>query len=179
MQVLLIVSVWICGFNLFLKCVISQELIRECTYTVKVMFSVLYVFIWWDLVPTAPWEKLYPVPTAMLIVTMISIRAHSVLKTVSIGNRFPWHNINCFQSPWFQCIITESGIFPWWVSKEGGLPVSKERGDIKKWGGWKKKRGLIHLSMLWNQVVWKQMLHFHSKMSTFSWGKWVGKRRMT
>ena len=34
MQVLRIVSVWTCGFNSFLKCVISQELMRECTHTV-------------------------------------------------------------------------------------------------------------------------------------------------
>ena len=33
MQVLL-VSAWACGFNLFLRYVISQELMRECTYTV-------------------------------------------------------------------------------------------------------------------------------------------------
>ena len=99
------------------------------------MVSLLYVFIWWDLVPTSPWGKLHPVPTAMLIVTMISIRTHSVRHLVSIGNRFPWlYCINCFQSPWFQCIIIEYGIFLWWMSKRGeGVHVSKERGgDIKK-----------------------------------------------
>ena len=56
----------------------------------------------------------------------------------------PWLYINCFQSPKFQCIIIESSIFPWWVSRGGGggLHVSKERGDIKKrdkkrkGGGW-------------------------------------------
>ena len=92
------------------------------------MVSLLwYVFIWWDFVPTSPWRKLHPVPTAMLIVTMISIRANSVRHTVSIGNRFPWLYINCFQSPWFQFIIIESGIFRWWVS---------ERGDEKRKGSW-------------------------------------------
>ena len=35
--------------------------------------------------------------------------------TVSIGNRFPWLYINCFQSHWFQCIIRESYIFAWWL----------------------------------------------------------------
>ena len=34
--------------------------------------------------------NLHPVPTAMLIVAMISIRTHSARHTVSIGNRFPW-----------------------------------------------------------------------------------------
>ena len=31
-QVLLLVSVWTCGFNLFLKCVIRQELMREYAF---------------------------------------------------------------------------------------------------------------------------------------------------
>ena len=65
--------------------------------------------------------------------------------TVPIRNRFPWLYINCFQSPWFQYIIMESGISPWWVvSREGGvglggLHVSKERGYQE--GGMKKERG--------------------------------------
>ena len=80
MQVLLLVSVWACGFILLVKCVISQKLMRECTYTVELVVSLLYVFIWWDVVSTSLWGKLYPVPTGMLIVTMISIRIHSVLK---------------------------------------------------------------------------------------------------
>ena len=70
-----------------------------------------YVFLWWDLVPTSPWGKLNPVPTAVLIVTMIPNRTHSVL-----GHRFPWlyiSYINCFESPLFQRIIIESGISPW------------------------------------------------------------------
>ena len=40
-------------------------------------------------------------------------------QTVSIGNRFPWFYLNCFQSPWFCCIIIESGILLWWVSRGG------------------------------------------------------------
>ena len=58
MQMLLLVSVWTCGFNLFLKCVISQELIRECTPTVHSchydIFSVFWcilesgIFPWWE-----------------------------------------------------------------------------------------------------------------------------------
>ena len=38
-----------------------------------------------------------------------------------------------FQSPWFHCIIIESSIFLWWVSR-AGLHVSKERG-MKKGSG--------------------------------------------
>ena len=33
------------------------------------LWSVYYVFIWWDLMSTSSWEKLHPVPTAMLIVS--------------------------------------------------------------------------------------------------------------
>ena len=64
--------------------------------------------------------------------------------TVSIGSRFPWRY--CFQSHWFQCIIIESGIFLWWVSR-GGLHVSQERG-ISRREDEKRKRGLIYLSTL-------------------------------
>ena len=124
------------------------------------MVSLLYVFIWWDLVPTSPWEKLHPVSTAMLIVTMISIRTHSVRHTISIGNRFPWLYINCFQSLWFRCIIIESGISLWWVSKGGELLVSKER-EVKKERGW---GGLIHPSTL---CVYK-MRGFLWKIKQFS-----------
>ena len=45
------------------------------------MVTLLYVFIWWDLVPTSSWGKLHLVPRAVVIVTMISIRTHSVLNT--------------------------------------------------------------------------------------------------
>ena len=61
--------------------------------------------------------------------------------------KFPWLYINYSQSPWFQCIIIESGIFPWWVvsrggggGRWGGCLFLKKREDIKK-GGWKKKGG--------------------------------------
>ena len=118
MQVLLLVSFWTFGFNLFLKCVISQEL----------MVSLMYVLTWWDLVPTSPWGNLHPVATAMLIVTIISIRKHPVLQTVSIGNRFWWLYINRFQSAWFWCIIIKSGIFPWSVSREGGGSMFLKKG---------------------------------------------------
>ena len=85
------------------------------------LWSVYYhVFIWCDLVPTSPWGKLHPVPTAMLIVSKISIQATFYIylrHTVFIGN----------QSAWFWCIIIESGIFLWWVSRGGGLHVSEDR----------------------------------------------------
>ena len=73
----------------------------------------------------------------------------------------------CFQSPWFQGIIIESGIFPWWVvsrggggGRWGGCLFLKKREDIKK-GGWKKKGGgqLIHLSTPWsnrNETKWSK-----------------------
>ena len=136
-QALLIGSVWTCGFNLFLKCVISQELMIECTYTVN-LWSVYYMFFydgtWCQL---HPWEKLHPVPTAMLIVTIISGHIQYLRHTVSIGNRFPW-----------LCIVSVSLIpvshhricdFPVMVVKrrgrgEGGLHVSKERGMRKERG---------------------------------------------
>ena len=79
-----------------------------------------------------PWEKLHPVPTAMLIVTIISGHIQYLRHTVPIGNRFPW-----------LCIVSVSLIpvshhricdFPVIVVKrrgrgEGGLHVSKERGS--------------------------------------------------
>ena len=49
----------------------------------------------------------------------------------------------CFQSPLFQCIIIDSGIFPWWVSRGGGGGVAwfKRKGGIPRRGGWKMKGG--------------------------------------
>ena len=109
------------------------------------MVSLLYVFIWWDLVPTSPWGKLHPVPTAMLIVTMISIRTHSVLKTPFlqvIG--FHGFMLIFFSLPdsgvssknlVFSCdgCQEEQGV------GEGGLAFFWRK------GGWKKKEGeLIH-----------------------------------
>ena len=44
MQLLLLVSVWMCGFILFLKCVISQELMRECSHMVYLVVSLLWYF---------------------------------------------------------------------------------------------------------------------------------------
>ena len=73
--------------------------------------------------PNFTMRKLHLVPTAVLIVTMTLwyLSQHiQLLKTVSIGNRFPWLYINCFQSLWFQCIIIKSGIFLWYgASREG------------------------------------------------------------
>ena len=107
------------------------------------MASLLYVFIWSDLVPTSPWGKLHPVSTAVLIVTVLSTRTHSVLKThSSFHSCFPWLYVNCFQSPWFQCIVIESG----GIRCEGCMFLKKagtsRRGDEKETGG------LIHLSAL-------------------------------
>ena len=78
----------------------------------------------------------------MLILTMISIRKHSVLKTHSF-HISTWVSmaLSCCQSSWFQCIIIDSGIFSWWVSRwvgVWGLHVSKERGAISRRGEWKK-----------------------------------------
>ena len=78
-------------------------------------------------------HKEHPVPTAMLIVTILSGPIQYLRYTVSIGNRFPWLYIS-FQSPWFHYIIIESTIFPWWLSKRGAVLFFKERGDIKKGG---------------------------------------------
>ena len=59
--------------------------------------------------------------------------------TVSIGNRFPWLYINYFQSPWFWCIIIESGIFLWWVSRGGRGCMFLKKGEISRRGNEKKK----------------------------------------
>ena len=128
MEVLLFISVWTCGFNLSW----NVSLVRSWWESAHIQFNLrsvyydmFYDMIRWDFVPTSPWGKFYPVPTVMLIVTMISIRTYLVRHTVSIGNRFLWLYINCFQSPWFWCIIRESIIFPLWLSKrEGGGSVA-------------------------------------------------------
>ena len=138
-KVLLFVSVWTCGFNLFLICVNSQEFMTECTHTVWLIVSFL-CFYMMGLGANFTIRE-HPVPAAMLIVTMISGPIQYLRYTVSIGNRFPWLYIS-FQSPWFHYIIIESTIFPWWLSKRGAVLFFKERGDIKK-------GGLIHLSALW------------------------------
>ena len=153
MKVLLFVSVWTCGFNLFLICVNSQEFIIECTHTVWLMVSLLCFYMMGLGANFTIRER--PVPTAMLIVTIISGPIQKLWYTVSIGNRFPWLYINYFQSPWFYYIIIESIIFPWRLSKTGvgwggGVGGLKERGDIKK-------GGLIHLSTLWRYLKNKKL----------------------
>ena len=81
----LLVSVWTCGFSLSW----NVSLIKiwwesaHIHFNLWFMVSLLYVLIWWNLVPTSQWGKLNPVPTAVLIVTMISITTQSVLKTHS------------------------------------------------------------------------------------------------
>ena len=101
----------------------------------------LLSFYMMGLGPTSTWGKLHLVSTAKLILTMISIRPHSVFKTVSIGNRFLWLYFNCFKSSWFHCIIIESGIFLWWVLRGDEVCMFLKKGV--------KKRGrLIHLSVL-------------------------------
>ena len=117
-------------------------------FNLLVVILLWIAFIWWDLVPTSPWGKFHPVPTAMLIVIMISIRTHSVLNTghiqthsVSIGIKIGFHYF--FQSPWFWCIIIVSGLLLCWVSR--GVTVVVGRLHVSK----KKRRGLIHLSALY------------------------------
>ena len=45
MKLLLLVSVWTCGFNLLLICVNSREFMRECTHTVWLMVSLLCFYM--------------------------------------------------------------------------------------------------------------------------------------
>ena len=111
------------------------------------MVILLYVIIWRDLAPTSPRGKLHSVPVVVLIVT-ISIRTRSVHVTQSF---YRYMALYCFQSTCFQCIIIESGIFPWWMVPRwgvGGLHISKERCGYRGGGGVKNKWRLIHLSAL-------------------------------
>ena len=98
------------------------------------LWSVYYVFIWWDLMPTSSWEKLHPVPTAMLIVSNWYLSGHIQRHTVSIGNRFPWIYINCFQSPWFHGTATlmdlSKGFYAIRIFKTHFL---WESGNLQKW----------------------------------------------
>ena len=97
---------------------------------------------------TAIWKtlgKLHLVPTAMLIIThqgsfsthSVHIRTHSVLKTVSIGNRFSWRYSVFLISVYHHRIW----YFPVIGVKRGGMHVSTERGDIKNVGGEKRNVG--------------------------------------
>ena len=69
----------------------------ECTHTVWLIVSLLCFYMMEHGANFTIRE--HPVPTAMLIVTMISGPIQYLRYTVSIGNRFPWLYINCFQSP--------------------------------------------------------------------------------
>ena len=57
-------------------------------------------------------------------------------QTVSICNRFPWFYLNCFQFPWFCCIIIVSGILIAMGVKRrergGGRCMFLKKGRIKK-----------------------------------------------
>ena len=73
-------------FSIFLisiRKVYSESLTCSIGATHFVVSLLWHAFIWWKLVPTSPWGKLHPVLRAMLNVTMIYIRKHSVHKTHS------------------------------------------------------------------------------------------------
>ena len=96
------------------------------------LWSVYYVFIWWDIlyheVSCIQCQQL-----CWLSLWYLSGHIQYLKHTVSIGNRFPWLYINFFRTPWFRCIIIESGIIPWWVSRGAGgsCMFLKKRGDEK------------------------------------------------
>ena len=54
----------------------------ERVHTQCNLWAVNDMFLY-DLLPTSPQEKFHSVPTSVLIVTMTSIKTHSVLKTHS------------------------------------------------------------------------------------------------
>ena len=81
---------------------------------------------------------MHPLPIAMLIFTMISIRTYSVLNThtISIGNRFPWLYI-VFSLP-DSIISSQYLVYSCSKCQEGGCRfLKKGGGDIQK-GGIKK-----------------------------------------
>ena len=73
-----------------------------------------------------------------------------------------------FQSSWFRCIIIESGIFLWWVSKRE-LHVSKERGisrrrdEKRKEGGWYTFPHDSHIIALSNCTILDKVYFFFAK----------------
>ena len=130
-----------------------------------------YVFPWGELVPTSPWGRLHPVPTAVLIVTMIPTRTHSVLKT-----QFLW--VIGFLS---FILITLFWVFLilvyhyriWYFPVMGGVKrmgvgvggcmFLKNGYDIKK-GGWKKKGDWYNVTLNFGNSVlgnsdWDKISH--------------------
>ena len=69
-KVWLLVLVWTCDFNLFLICVNSLEFMTECTHKVWLMVSPLCFYM--TRLGASFTMSEHPLPTAMLIVTMIS-----------------------------------------------------------------------------------------------------------
>ena len=111
------------------------------------MVSLLHVFIWWDLVPTSPWGKLHLVPTAMLIVTMLSIRTHSVIMTHSFYRyRFPWRYI----------------VFSLLYSS-----VSSQKNPRKKPVVWNGNKSIP-------MCQYQFTVNRKNKLSTNTWGKYIG-----
>ena len=119
MQVLLINSVWTSGFNLFLKCAISPELMREYTHIYDQFIMFLYDRTWCQLHLRDVACSANSYANCYFDIYQDTYLRH----TVSIGNGFSWLYINCFQFPLIPVYIIESGIFPWWVSRYLYFPL--------------------------------------------------------
>ena len=116
---------------------------RECTQTVSLTVSLLHVIIWWNLVPTLPWGKLHPLPTAVLmllwyllghiqylrhIVSIRNIGFHGfILFSVSL---IPVYHHRIWYFPMMGCVKIMGVGVRVHVSKVGGYQEGV---------GWKKK----------------------------------------
>ena len=96
---LLINSVWTSGFNLFLKCAITPELMREYTHIYDQFIMFLYDRTWCQLHLRDVACSANSYANCYFDIYQDTYLRH----TVSIGNGFSWLYINCFQFPWFQC----------------------------------------------------------------------------
>ena len=123
------------------------------TYSLTYVQSII-CFIRQDLVPTSPLGKLHPKPTAVLIVTMVSIRTHSVLTTQFL-QVIGFRGFILFSVSLIPLHLHRIWYFPVMVSRRGGWGEglggcmflkkggTSRRGDEKRNGGW-----LIHPSVL-------------------------------
>ena len=112
----------------------NVSLVRSWWESARIQFnlwSVYYMFLWWDVVPTSLWGKLHPVPTAV-IWHILYLRHYIILFSVSLIPVY-YHRICYF--PVMGGVKRDEGCGAGW------LQVSEERRGISRRAGDKKRKG--------------------------------------